>query len=594
MKQVIRNLTIFLCVISLTACAANNNGNQLGNEAQDHQADNYATDRKGNQLLMDDNNDFRTNDLAADNGLSQEIHGHISNRPETKQKKNKKNPPSTRNVQVQLLGINDLHGQLNVTRKVAGQSVGRADYLATYLKHRKVENAKSTLLVHAGDMIGASPPVSALLKDEPTIDFLNTLGFSVGTVGNHEFDRGVDELKRLVEGRQGAEEGNFGGANFPWVAANVVYENSGEPIFSPYEVIRVNGMPIGFIGVCLTDTPNIVIPSGVAGLKFTDEAETINRYAAELKKQGVRAIIVLAHNPGSSSSDGSNASGELVDIANSVDDEVDIIFGGHNHAYMNATVDGKLLVQSYSYGTAFSDVDLEIDPKTKDIVSKQAEIITTFHTDITPDQDIAQMISGYEEKVKPIVNRVVGTVSGTLSALRDANGESALGNLIADAQRTAMKTEFAFMNPGGIRADLEEGEITWGEIYTVQPFNNDLVKMTLTGSQIRTLLNQQWGGPRTHMLQISGLTYTWDDNRPVGEKIVDIYHTDGTEIDPNKDYTVTVNVFLAGGGDGFTILKEGRNREVGPVDIDALVDYIEGLPKPFSYGIEGRIKKLEY
>lgn len=527
-----------------------------------------------------------------DQGLSEEYHGHQSDRPEAKNPKKAK-PPAADNrlVQVQLLGINDLHGQLNVTRKVNGKPAGRIDYLATYLKQREREN-KNTLLIQDGDMVGASPPVSALLQDEPTIEILNKLGFDIGTVGNHEFDEGLNELLRLINGGTHPKTGDFAGSTFPWVVANVINEKTGKTILPPYHVIKVNGMPIGFIGVVTTETPSVVVPSGVAGLKFTNEVEAINRNVTELKKQGVKSIVVLAHNPGTSGPNGENPTGQLVDIANRVDDEVDIIFGGHNHAYMNATIANKLVVQSYSYGTAFSDVDIEIDPKTKDIVSKRAEIVTTFQEGMEPDPEIKKMLEGYEAKVEPIVNRMVGSTSDNLTAKQNENGESVLGDFIADAQRKAMNTEIAFMNPGGIRADIDPGDITWGEVYTVQPFNNELVKMTMTGQQIRDLLNQQWN-TRTAILQISGLTYTWDSNKPVGNRIVSIKLPDGTDLDPAKSYTVTANIFLSGGGDGFTVFTKAQNKEVGPVDLDALVNYITAQSKSFSYPLQNRIQKVQ-
>jgi 5'-nucleotidase len=529
---------------------------------------------------------------AKNQGLSEEYHGHKSNRPEAINPKKGKQPASDhRLIQIQLLGINDLHGQLNVTRKVNGRPAGRVDYLAAYIKQRETEN-KNTLLIQNGDMVGASPPVSALLQDEPTIEILNKLGFDIGTVGNHEFDEGLTELLRLINGGTHPKTGNFAGSNFPWIVANVINEKTGKTVLPPYQIIKVNGMPIGFIGVITTETPTVVIPSGVAGLKFTDEVEAINQNVAELKKQGVKSIVILAHNPGNSGPSGENPTGQLVDIANRVDDEVDIIFGGHNHAYMNTTTDKKLVVQSYSYGTAFSDVDLEIDPKTKDIVSKRAEIVTTFQDGIEPDPEIKQMIEGYEAKVEPIVNRVVGSTAVSLTAKQNENGESDLGDFIADAQKNALNTDFAFMNPGGIRADIDPGDITWGEVYTVQPFNNDLVKMTMTGKQVRELLNQQWGA-KTNMLQISGLNYTWDPNKQAGQKVVSIKLTDGTEIDPAKSYTVTANIFLSGGGDGFTNFTKAQNKKVGPVDLDALVNFISAQPKPFTYTIQNRIQKVQ-
>jgi 5'-nucleotidase len=594
---------VSLIIVSLIGCMGNQNATDRNQDGTATQNLRQVTDENNNNNIYFTGTDTSQNqnktigrhhqNAKGNQGLSEEYHGHISNRPEINKQK-RENPPAANNrfIQVQLLGINDLHGQINVTRRVAGKPVGRADYLAAYLKQREAEN-KNTLFVQAGDMVGASPPVSALLQDEPTIEILNKLGFDIGTVGNHEFDEGVNELLRLINGGSHEETGNFAGSDFPWIVANVINENSEKPILPPYKIVKVNGMQIGFIGVVYSETPTIVIPSGVAGLKFTDEVEAINKYVSELKKQGVKSIVVITHNPGSSGVNGENPIGELVDIANGVDDEVDIIYGGHNHAYMNALIDNKLVIQSYSYGTAFSDVDLEIDPKTKDIVSKKAEIVTTFQDGIEPDPEIKKMIENYEVQVEPIVNRVIGSTTGNLTAMRNENGESVLGDLIADSQRSAMNTDLAFMNPGGIRADLDSGDITWGQAYTVQPFNNDLIKMTLTGQQIRDLLNQQWG-TKTTMLQISGFTYTWDDNLPVGQRVVNIQLPDGSQIDPNKTYTVTANAFLAGGGDGFTIFTKAQNKEVGPVDLDAFIDFINTLPNPFSYRIDNRIQKVQY
>lgn len=580
----INKMFIFVIVLSLMGWAGNLHVSAQGTEGHQH-----------HELISETHSveTVRQNQGGnGDQGLSEKYHGHISDRPETKQKKTKPPAPSQRYIPIQLLGINDLHGQLNVTRKVNGKPVGRADYLAAYLRQRAAEN-KNTLLVQAGDMVGASPPVSALLQDEPTIEFLNRMGFDIGTVGNHEFDEGVNELLRLIHGGSHPKTGNFAGSQFPWVVANVINKETGKTILPPYQVMKVNGMPIGFIGVVTTETPTIVVPSGVAGLQFTDEVEAINKNVAELKKQGVKAIVVLAHNPGTSGPNGENPTGQLVDIANRVDDEVDVIFGGHNHAYMNATIDNKLIVQAYSYGTAFSDVDIEIDPKTKDIVTKRAEIVTTFQEGINPDPEIKQMIEGYESKIEPIVNRVVGSTSEPLTAKQNENGESVLGDFIADAQRQALGTQMAFMNPGGIRADFDPGDITWGEVYTVQPFNNDMVKMVMTGQQIRNLLNQQWSDSKMTMLQISGITYTWDSTKPAGQRVGIIKLADGTELDPNASYTVAANVFLSGGGDGFTEFTRATNKEIGPVDLDVLVNYIQAQPKPFSYSNQNRIQKVK-
>ncbi|WP_081772880.1 bifunctional 2',3'-cyclic-nucleotide 2'-phosphodiesterase/3'-nucleotidase [Bacillus sp. EB01] len=502
-------------------------------------------------------------------------------------------PPA--NIKVQLLGINDFHGQLDTTKVVSGKVAGGAEYLASYLKQRERTNP-NTLMVHSGDAVGASSPTSALLQDEPTMEFLNDLGFDVGTVGNHEFDEGVAEMMRLIDGGRHPKTydqfGVFKGVDFPYVSGNIVNSETNELIFDPYVVKEVGSAKVGFIGVTLSDTPSIVTPAGTAGVKFLDEVPQINKYAAELKSKGVEAIVVLAHNPGVSNTDGTNASGEIVDFANQVDDEVDVIFGAHNHAYTNALVDNKLLVQAYSSGTAFADVDIEIDPVTGDIVEKRASVVTTFQNGVTPDAAVKAKVDSYKAIVSPIIDRVIGEAAVEMKDDQNEHGESVLGNVIADAMKAEMGSDFAFMNPGGIRADLNAGEITWGELFTIQPFGNDLVKMTLTGQQVKDLLNQQWTPNKVRMLQIAGLKYTWSEQLPMGNRVVDVFLPDGSKIDLNKDYTVTVNNFMAGGGDNYTALLGGKNPEIGPTDLDGLVNYVAAQPKPFTAQIEGRHLKV--
>ncbi|WP_226085957.1 bifunctional 2',3'-cyclic-nucleotide 2'-phosphodiesterase/3'-nucleotidase [Mesobacillus sp. S13] len=494
-------------------------------------------------------------------------------------------------VDVQLLGINDFHGQINITKKVSNRNAGRADYLAAYLKEREAANPENTFMLHAGDAVGASAPASALLQDEPTIELLNEIGFDLGTLGNHEFDEGVDEMMRLINGGIHEKTGDFEGANFPYVAANVVKEGTDELILDPYHIQEFGGVPVGFIGVVYSDTPSIVTPSGTAGIEFTDEVTAINKYTQELKDKGVKAIVVVSHNPGQSKFDGSEATGEVVDFANNVDDEVDVIFAGHSHQYLNSVVDGKLLVQAYSSGTAFADVDLTLDVETKDIVSKKGEIVTTFQDAIEPDAKIKEMVDKYEADVAPIIGEVIGNAEVAMTRDQNEHGESVLGNLIADAMRAEMGTDFAFMNPGGIRADLDAGEITWGELFTIQPFGNDLVSMTLKGSEIRELLNQQFNPDKVRMLQLSGLSYEWSDELEYGEKVLDIYLPNGELIDEDADYTVTVNNFMAGGGDNYTALLKGRDQLIGPTDLEGLVNYVKAN-ESVSAQIEDRVLKV--
>lgn len=494
-----------------------------------------------------------------------------------------------RYLDVQLLGVNDFHGQIDITRNVAGEPVGRADYLASYLKMRERENP-NTLLVHAGDMVGASSPTSALLQDEPTVEIMNNMGFDVGTLGNHEFDEGVNEMMRLIKGGTHEKTGYFKGTDFPYVVANVIDKETKKNILPPYVIKKVKGVNIGFIGVVFSDTPDIVIPSGTAGVEFIDEAEAINKAAKSLKKKGVKSIVVLAHNPVEQTASG-EVSGELVDMANKVDDEVDVMFGAHNHRNVNAVVDNKLLVQAFSYGTAFADVDLKIDRRTEDVVKSKAEVVSVVQNGIKPDLRITKIIKQAEDQVAPIINEVVGKTDQLLSGTEAYNGESELGNVIADSMTEETGTDFAFMNPGGIRDVINPGEVTWGELFNVQPFGNDLVTMTLTGAQIKELFESQWATEKEKMLQISGLKATFDLSKPVGDRTVSMVKNDGTPIEAEQEYTVTVNNFMAGGGDGYTVLLEGKNPTVSVTDLEALVNYFKNRDT-VSAQIEGRITKV--
>ncbi|WP_152976576.1 bifunctional metallophosphatase/5'-nucleotidase [Herpetosiphon geysericola] len=498
-------------------------------------------------------------------------------------------------MQLKMLAINDFHGQISTGRKVSNKDVGGAAYLSSYIKQARAK-ARYSLTVQAGDMVGASPPSSALLQDQPTMEFLNTLGVNVGTIGNHEFDEGTDELMRLIDGGCHPTAGCWDGANYPYIAANVIDKRTNKTILPAYHIVNVDGARIGFIGVVLKNTPEIVIPSGVANLEFIDEVTAINQAVTDLNGQGVHAIVVLAHEGGTQNATSGVITGPIAGIANNVNDDVDVIVSAHTHTSISGEVDGKLITQALSYSTAFADIDLTIDRAKRDIVGKKATIVTTFHEGMTPDAEVAAMVKKYEDQVAPQVNRVVGSASIAINNTPNDAGESALGNLIADAQRNTMNTQFAFMNPGGIRAPLDAGEITWGELYAIQPFSNDLVKMTVTGNDIYTLLNQQWqtqsdGTVRARILQISGLSYTWTDANPIGQKVLEVRGNDGKVLDKAASYTITVNSFLADGGDGFVVLKQGINREVGPTDLDGLVRYIEKLAQPVNANVENRIIK---
>ena len=526
-------------------------------------------------------------------------------------------------VAVQLLTLNDFHGQLGPGRRVANRPVGSIPVLTAYLKQAMLEQPAS-LIIHAGDHVGATPPNSALLQDEPSISFLNLLANShcryefkfstacnmVGTPGNHEFDEGKAEMLRLLNGGNHANgpflESPWRGARLPYISANVVDIAAKRTLLPAHLVKRVNGVRIGVIGAVLEGTPTIVTPSGVAGLRFTNEAAAINKEVEYLRRQGIRSFVVTIHQGGSQTAyEGATdpaagpVSGAIVEIVRQLHDDVDVVVSGHAHGFTNALLpnrNGKpiLVTQAFSSGTAYGDIDLEIDRVSGDVLSKTARIVTTWADagpGLTPDAEAAALLAAADEKVAPIVNELVAVAGATLTRTTTLAGESALGNLIADAQRASMNTEFAFMNPGGIRADLQLGEVTWGELFAVQPFGNDVVKLELTGAQIITLLQQQWSDPnRTRILQISGLRYRYDLSQPVSQRIVSVEKTDGTPLDLTASYVVAVNSFLADGGDGFVVLREGRNKVVGPVDLQALIDYVRALPQPFTAAIENRIQ----
>jgi 5'-nucleotidase len=538
-------------------------------------------------------------------------------------KRSPKFHPRRANVKVQILGFNDFHGQLSAGRLVAGRPVGSAAVLASYLAAEQAAFEGESFIAHAGDHVGASPAASALLQDEPSIMFLNMLGnkhcrqrFSyhpacnvIGTLGNHEFDDGVDEMLRLIQGGNHSAgpflESPYRGAAFPYVCANVVDAETGEHVLPPYVIRRVKGVGIGFIGAVLKETPTVVTPSGVAGVLFLDEVEAINAQVKALRRRGVEAIIVQVHQGGPQTSytgptspDAAGPGGAIAQIVQGLDGAVDVVISGHAHsftnAYMqNASGDSILVTQAFSASTAYGDIELALDPYTGDVVESSAAIVTTWADEgpgLTPVAEVAALTKAAEDAVAPLIRQVVGVAARDLTRAAGTAGESTLGNLIADAQRAAMATDFAFMNPGGIRADLAAGEVTWGELFTVQPFGNSLVAMSLSGSQITHVLEQQWlGQPFARIMQISGLGYTWDPAAPVGSRVVEVHSADGSPLDPASTYSVACNSFMATGGDNFTLFAEGTDRVGGPVDLDALIDYVRALPQPFDSQIEGRI-----
>jgi 5'-nucleotidase len=528
-------------------------------------------------------------------------------------------------VNVQILALNDFHGNLEPVTGSGGRvgptlTAGGAQYLATHINNLKALNP-NTVVVSAGDLIGASPLLSALFHDEPTIEAFNQIGLDFNAVGNHEFDEGWQELVRMQEGGchpvDGCQDGDpFGGAEFQFLAANVVHEESGETIFPPYAIRTFDGVSVAFIGMTLEGTPNIVTPSGVAGLDFLDEAETANKLVKVLKKQKIKTIVILIHEGGTQNPNTvdtvtinqcNGISGPIVDIANNLDDEVDVVISGHTHLPYNCLIDNKLVTSAYSFGRLVTKVDLTINRASGNVVSMAADnrIVTR---DVALDAGITALIDKYKTLSAPLANRVVGAISADITRTANAAGESALGDVIADAQLDATNDPgfgdavVAFMNPGGIRADLifatisggeAPGEVTYAEMFTVQPFGNSLVTMTLTGAQIERLLEEQFAGctlGTARILQVSaGFSYTWSASGPVCDKVDPSSITlNGTPINPAVSYRVTVNSFLADGGDSFPILTQGTDRLGGDVDTDALEKYLTAFA-PVAPGPQNRI-----
>ncbi|MYS90416.1 MULTISPECIES: bifunctional metallophosphatase/5'-nucleotidase [Streptomyces] len=524
---------------------------------------------------------------------------------------------------VQLLSFNDLHGNLEPPAGSSGRvterqhdgttktiDAGGVEYLATHLRQAR-EGEKYSITAAGGDMVGASPLISGLFHDEPTIEALNKLDLDVTSVGNHEFDEGAKELARLQNGGCHPEDGcyadeEFQGADFPYLAANVLDEKTQKPLLKPYWVWKKNGVKVGFIGVTLEGTPDIVSAEGVKGLAFKDEVETINKYAKVLQKQGVKSIVALIHEGGFPASTsynydcdspgaGDGISGPIVDIAKNVTPQVDALVTGHTHNAYVCTIDDpagkpRMVTSAASFGRLYTDTTLTYDRKTGDIARtavKSANHVVT--RDVPKAPDMTELISKWNTLAAPIGNRAIGYISGDIG---NTGTESPLGDLIADAQLAHGKqldpeTDLALMNPGGIRAPLTytakagegDGVVTYAEGFTVQPFANTVNLQDFTGAQLIQVLKEQVSGPNAaapKVLQVSsGLTYTLDLTKSGADRVVtDSVKLNGQAIDPAATYRVATNSFLAGGGDGFPTLGQGTNDVVGADDLTALEQYL--------------------
>ncbi len=526
-------------------------------------------------------------------------------------------------VDLRILAINDFHGNLrppqggiriadpdDKTRKIA-VAAGGAEHMATLVKQLR-QGARNTIFVAAGDLIGASPFLSAMFHDEPSIESLSIMGLEVASVGNHEFDEGKDELLRMQNGGchpidkcQGPHP--FLGAKFRYLAASTFEKNTGKTVFPPYEIKQFEGIPVAFIGLTLKGTPDIVSPVSVAGLEFRDEADTVNALVPELKARGVEAIVVLIHEGGFPTGNYNECpaiSGAIVDIVKKLDRAVDVVISGHTHQAYVCEIAGRLVTSGDKYGTLVTAIDLKLDPATRDVISAKADNIVVRTTAYARDAEQTALLESYDKVAAPIANRRAGSITETLSRVPNDAGESALGDIVADAQLAATRTDakgaavVAFTNPGGVRSDIskkEDGAVTYADVFASQPFRNQLVTLTLTGAQIKNMLEQQWLDPkRPRILQVSkGFTYTWDNAKPYGDRVVaESMSLNGQRVDPARSYRVTVNNYLAVGGDGFTVLKEGTGQQFGIYDVDALYGYFQAN-SPIAPATVDRITRLK-
>jgi 5'-nucleotidase len=526
--------------------------------------------------------------------------------------------PSGQIIPLQLLAFNDYHGHLEASTPgtIEGVPAGGSEYLSAMLAQLR-EGNKYSLTVAAGDLIGGSPAFSGLFHDEPSVESLNAMGLDVSSVGNHEFDEGVTELLRMQNGGCHPVDGcyfpeaPYPGADFKWLAANVVNE-AGETPLPPYWIEQFESVKVGFIGMTLEATDTLVAAIGIQGWDFLDEAETANALVPILKAQGVDAIVVLLHEGGSQTPPPGavdacvGISGPVVAINNALDPAIDVLITGHTHLPYNCVLPDaagqpRIVTSAYSYGRVISELDLVLDKRTNDV--RRDLSTSTNHlvdqTALTPDPALTAILA----KWQPLYNAAGTTPVGTITAdiIRggtppgsDRGVESAAGNLVADAQLWATSSNFAdvaFMNPGGVRSDLTyaesagegDGVVTFGEAFTFQPFGNTLVTFPMTGAQIISVLEEQCqplgsSRPFLHLGVSQGFTYDLSTTIVAGDctsVTVSNVQLNGVALDPAAIYYVTVNNFLADGGDNFvTFATITAPRLDGGNDLQALVNYL--------------------
>jgi 5'-nucleotidase len=534
-------------------------------------------------------------------------------------------------VSIQILAINDFHGNLEppsgssaiVTAPIGDPIVdagpdsgvktnpdagtaqvpaGGAAYLATHLAALRAGNL-NTAIVSAGDLTGASPLLSNLFRDEPTVVAMNKIGLDFEGVGNHDFDHGIDELRRLQNGGCSLGDcdaglGMFPGATYKYLAANVDDSNTNMSVFPPYAIKTFGAAKVAFIGMTLHDTPSVTVESAVAGLTFQDEIKTVNALMPDLRSKQVDAIVVLLHQGAFQDATGTydtcaGLTGDLLPIIDGLDPAVDVLVSAHTHQPYDCRIKGRLVTSASSFGRVITKIDLTVDPSTHRVIEKGAKNIPVTR-DVKPDSDIASLVATYATKSAPLRTKVVGYITadliGNQGTAHSTSCETPLGDVIADSQLAAASdpgaggAQIALMNPGGIRADIvatsatkTAGTVTYEEAFSVEPFSNNLVTVTLTGADIKALLDAQFATAPPKILQVSNgfsYAYTYDAGTKTGTVDGASISLNGVKIDPATTYRVVANAFLAGGGDGFTPFKAAPNRVSGSIDLDALVAYL--------------------
>ncbi|MGY1735596.1 bifunctional metallophosphatase/5'-nucleotidase [Geodermatophilus sp. SYSU D00684] len=567
-------------------------------------------------------------------------------------------------IPVQLIAMNDFHGRITPQATADGAlatspgpdgaygtaddvttPVGGAAHIAATVDALQAQFAQqsggsdNSWFVGAGDLVSASPFESSVYKDEPTIEALNAMGLDVSSVGNHEFDRGTEELRRIsgatddshtddvtacegvevgVDGCFGTGEHEFHGAEFPYLAANVISRETGEPMLPPYQVFDVaGGQRIALIGVVTETTPTIVSPAGITDVQFIDEADAVNRWTHELKKQGIRSIGVLVHEGGDvtdpnaapTANGCTGLAGPITDLNARMDKQVDFIVSAHSHETYNCLLpvrgsEPRLVTQAGFYGRLVTDIRLTINPNTGDVDRRATYAATNVPVTRTAvDTEVKAIVDYWNGRSAEARNRVIGSTTATIgnSVSAGRSSEQPIGNLVAQAQLEALQGPvygdpvIAFMNPGGVRKDIPGGTVTYGALFDVQPFGNTVNAITLTGAQIDDVLEQQFqlnGGPRNTQLVLgtsAGFSYTYDLDRSYGDRVLDSSITlNGVVLSPTTEYRVVANSFLVAGGDSFGAFTGGTNPVTGPVDVDALVAYFANhspvSPPPANHG----------